>query len=122
MSARFTKDLADFMKKLDRRMDAVFLDAVGVALESIKIGHAISGAPGQPVQTGNLLNSWDQKVHSKTTATLFSTADYAEHIEEGIGMTVRSAVGGFHSVKMTVAAWSRIMNASVEKVVSQEGE
>jgi hypothetical protein len=53
---------------------------------------------------------------------LFSTADYAEHIEEGIGMTVRSAVGGFHSVKMTVAAWSRIMNASVEKVVSQEGE
>lgn len=124
MASNFKRDIAEFQRLLARRQRAAFLDAAGVALESIKVGSLLTGAPGQPVDTGNLRNSWEKEITSASTGRIFSTAEYAEAIEEGIGphgpMSVRSQVGGFHSAKLTVAAWDRIMSASVEKIVSKE--
>jgi len=73
------------------------------AERSIKFGSATTGAPGQPVRSGNLLRSFHQE-GSKSAQDIFivSRISYANIIENNFRRaTLRSAVGGFHSVKIT---------------------
>lgn len=105
--------------RLGTMLDAVFIGAVVLAHDSIKEGSPLTGAPGQPVDAGNLRNSWlfefDDPTHPKS-AVIGTAVEYAEPIEDGVGrfgpLTLRSAVGGFHSVHETVVNFDRILEES----------
>jgi hypothetical protein len=90
-----------------------FVRAVQLTTESIVEGSPITGAPGQPVRTGNLKASWQTSFESPLSARISTNVEYALPIEEGVGrfgpLTLRSAVGGFGSVKLTVANFDRVV-------------
>lgn len=92
-----------------------FTAVVLEAHQSIQSGSALTGAPGQPIDTGNLRNSWQVEFPTPDSAIIGTPVEYARPIEDGVGrfgpLTVRSAVGGFHSVAMTVANIDRIVDA-----------
>jgi hypothetical protein len=93
-------------------------------VRSIKRGSELTGAPGQPVASSTLLNSWIERRESPTLWEFATAVEYAEFIEDGgndIGpFTLRSEVGGFHSVKLTEAAWPDIV-AFAREAVRQRG-
>jgi hypothetical protein len=112
----FASDLAAFTAKLKARNQAVFVNTVSAVEASIKVGSAVTGSPGQPVQTSNLLNSWIPRFESATSATISTNVVYAPIIEDNIrGATLRSAVGGFHSVRYTVAGFERLVAVEVRR-------
>lgn len=93
------------------------LDAARYAVEemerSVVEGSELTGAPGQPVDTGNLFGSWQVTRPSKYEWLLSTNVEYAEYIEHGgndvAAFTLRSEVGGWHSVKLTEASWDRLV-------------
>lgn len=101
----FTSDLAAFTAKVEARQQAVFVNTAVAVKDSITVGSPVTGSPGQPVDTSNLLNSWQLSFPTQSTAEITTNVVYAPAIEEGVGphgaLTLRSAVGGFHSVAAT---------------------
>lgn len=114
----FQRDLADFVRKTEAKRRAVFLNTVSATKDSIVNGSPLTAAPGQPVDTGNLRNSWDHAFEGGgDAATIFTNVEYAPIIEDNVrGATLRSQVGGFHSVKLTVAGFEKIVDAETRKV------
>jgi hypothetical protein len=122
-----------FRDEWARDVNAVMADASAVldisaqlALQSIQFGSPLTAAPGQPVDKGNLRNSWQDERVSPTEHIVSTPIVYADNIEDGISshgtpMTLRSAVGGFHSVALTVSNFDRIVDAAVEAVGSAGG-
>lgn len=112
----FSTDVRQFILLVRARQKAVFVDAAGMAHDSIQNGSPITGAPGQPVQSSELLDSWQLRFDSDVAATIDTNKIYAPGIEDGVGkygpLTLRSRVGGFHSVKLTVAAWPQLIAAA----------
>lgn len=102
----------------------VFFGCVFDALASIKTGSAETGAPGQPVDTGNLRNSWQVEFDDPefpTEATIGTPVEYAQAVEDAVGphghvLYGKSGVGGSHSAKLTVATFQRIVDRNVERV------
>lgn len=95
-------------------------------------GEAYSGHP-EDQQGGRLRDSWTPEFPERWVWWYYTNVEYAEAIEEGQQepyttksgkkvtprpMTLRSAVGGFHSVKMTVAAFDLIVAKVAEEVQS----
>jgi hypothetical protein len=123
MSDNFEDAIAGFVVQLDGAEEAVFVGTVAAVEESIKIGSPITAAPGQPVQSGDLRNSYIPTVHGPREVEISSHLDYALPIEEGIGkhgpLTLRSAVGGFHSIKLTAAGFQRLVDDVVRKVTGR---
>lgn len=121
MSDNFEESIRAFALELEGKADAAFLGIVAAVHESITVGSPVTGAPGQPVDTGALRNSWQIENIAPGQARISTNLPYAEPIEDGVGahgpLTLRSAVGGFHSVKMTVAGFP----ALVDKVVRDLG-
>jgi hypothetical protein len=118
----FSGDLRAFAAKVEARQKDVFVGCVNTVRNSVVDGSAITGAPGQPVDTGYLKGSWRQEYPEQWVGSVLSyDAAYAEAIEEGQGkygpMTLRSEVGGFHSVKQTRAGWQNIVDSVVQEVV-----
>ena len=111
----FESDLAKFGDKLERRAKRVFIDAATEVHRSVQTGSVITGAPGQPVQTGALRASWQLTFPAPNEAHVVTAMVYAPVIEDAIGrfgaLVLRSSVGGFHSVKITRAGWHRIVDA-----------
>lgn len=115
----FADDLARFAEKIDARRQAVFVNTAAAVKDSIVNGSAITGAPGQPVDTGTLKNSWILAFDSPDTATVSTNIEYAPIIEDNVrGAVLRSTVGGFHSVRYTVAGFERLVAAEVAKAAS----
>lgn len=135
----FRDDLNAFAEKIERQAKEVHVRATGEVYGSVINGSPLSGAPGQPVDLGNLRDSW-QELHPEALLSEVSTnTEYAQAIEEGQQpphareqasatgvqqllitpgpMTLRSEVGGFHSVKLTRAAWPKIVEHAVQEVV-----
>lgn len=112
-AASFGDSLRLFAEKSTNVTLAVVDLADDIAFDSVTIGSGISGAPGQPVDTGDLFRSWKRERLSRWDRVMYSKLVYAWGIENAIGphgpITLRSLVGGFHSVKLTVAAWQRIV-------------
>jgi hypothetical protein len=103
----FGDDLLRFVTKCHTRTRATFAGVATKAHQSITVGHPATGAPGQPVDIGNLVNSWKLAL-TPVEATISTNVEYAPGIEDGIAASgkpiqFRSAVGGAHSVKLTVA-------------------
>lgn len=114
----FERDLAAFAAKTEAKRRAVFVNTVSAVKDSIVNGSSVTGAPGQPVQTANLKDSWDHEFAAGgEAATIFTNVEYAPVIEDNVrGATLRSQVGGFHSVKLTVAGFDRLVQGEAEKV------
>ena len=114
-------DLTAFRTLVVRRQAAIVADSALTVHRSVQEGSPITGAPGQPVDTGALRASWQIQFESPYTALVSTNLDYAPAIEDGVGpfgpMTQRSLVGGYHSVKLTIAGWQRVVDATVAKVV-----
>lgn len=107
-------DIARITVKLDK-MAAHMVPAIGAAvLESIQTGSPITGSPGQPVDTGALRASWQLTLPSPEVAEITTKIAYAKPIEDGIGphgpMTLRSEVGGFHSIRLTHDNFPRLLD------------
>lgn len=117
----FSSDLRAFALKVERKNKGVFLGAATGVQESVVDGSPVTGAPGQPVDTGSLKGSWQLTFPGQWEAELATRVEYAPAVEEGIGphgpMTLRSEVGGFHSVKATRANFDRL----VEQVNREQG-
>lgn len=120
----FADDLNRFVAKTKATTTAVYVGTATKVQESVKgsgvpgMVHPITGAPGQPVDTGNLRNSWTLRI-TPTEATISTNVKYAPAIEDGVGrygtMRVRSAVGGFHSVKLTVGNANGLQREAVRE-------
>ena len=103
----FSDDLLRFVTTVRDNNRAVYVGVATGAHESITVGSPITGAPGQPVDTGNLRSSFTLDI-GVDEATISTNVAYAPLIEEGIAasgkpISFKSAVGGAHSVKQTIA-------------------
>lgn len=97
-----------------------------LAHQSVQFGSEITGAPGQPVDQGVLRASVQLQLDATTPhASVGSNLEYAPGIEHGVGphgpLTLRSAVGGFHSFALTVAATDRLLAVAVRASESSNG-
>lgn len=97
-----------------------------LAHQSVQFGSEISAAPGQPVDEGALRASIQLQLDATTPrASVGSNLEYAPGIERGVGphgpLTLRSAVGGFHSCALTVAATDRLLAVAVRASESSNG-
>lgn len=131
----FDRDVAAWVEKVKRNAKSIHLNTVSEVQNGIQDGSAITGAPGQPVDTGNLRASWTVEHESDLQALVFTNVAYAESIEEGqqksykhyiSGKTVvprpivfKSAVGGAHSVALTRAGWAALVDAVVKDTVGE---
>ena len=105
----FESDLRAFAQKTERRAKDVFVESTVQVRRSIVEGSELTTAPGQPVDTGHLKASFIDNFTSPDTWQITTNTEYAPGIEDGVGITIRSPVGGSHSVKLTVAGWPRIV-------------
>jgi hypothetical protein len=129
----FADDLKRFTAKVETRSQAVFLNTVTAAYESITDGSALTGAPGQPVGQygpgyhegevgGELKASWQTRFVSPTVAEIVTNSPYAKQNEDGIarpgGGEYRhlSTEGGRFSVMKTAGAIQKIVDAETKKV------
>lgn len=124
-------DIKVFNNQLDRWSSDLF-EAIGrMASESIVEGSPLTGAPGQPVDTGVLKASWTRTYLDANTQLIASggqASAYNYIIENGIAdvasrsgnvtghtqvrLTLRSPVGGFHSVALTIASFPQLVAAA----------
>jgi hypothetical protein len=144
----YSEDIKRFRGVVQSNLLDVFTASALKVHESIVAGSALTGAPGQPVDTGFLRSSWivafqatpvypkppERKKSGRTdaspppaappqgsvgvvySASVSTNAEYAEYIEEGIRKT-RSKTGGPGSVKLTRAAWRRIVDEATKEQV-----
>lgn len=120
-AAAFVRDCRLHLSKTRQLNQRVFTDSVTEAYRSITVGSEITAAPGQPVQTGALLRSWVTDQQGDAHATISTGSPYAQQIEDGYrhgygALTLRSLVGGWHSVKLTRAGWHRIVDYVLNRV------
>jgi hypothetical protein len=114
--------LKEFAEKVQRRQRDIFVKCAQEVQRSVQEGSEITSAPGQPVQFGNLKGSWIPEFTGRWTWQTMTNAEYARGIEDGMGpngpLTLRSPVGGFHSVKLTRNGWEKIVKKVNKEVVS----
>jgi hypothetical protein len=116
----FGDQVRSFGLTVTTRNQRVFVNTAAAVQNSITNGSPITGSPGQPVQTGHLKASWQLTFPSQQEALISTNTVYAPQIEDGISwrgtpLTLRSAVGGFHSVKLTVLNFDRLVAAEAQK-------
>ena len=115
-------DIENFITVLRARQLRLHTEVANRIHASITHGSATTGAPGQPVQTGNLINSWKIIRFSPFQTQISTSVVYAPGIEDGesggvgTSLQLRSEVGGFHSVKMTRAGFQDLVNEVVRQV------
>ena len=135
----FGAQLRAFAEKVQKNRRTLAFNAGNAVRDSIQNGSALTAAPGQPVDTGFLKGSWQYIQESPDVALIATNVSYAPAIETGIrsdfdpagvtgkygvkggqigpalapgsgGPHRKSTVGGHHSVALTRAAWSRIVD------------
>ena len=132
----FGDEIHAFTVSMQAKTETAFANACALTLGSIQDGSAITGAPGQPVDTGTLKASWLLEFQDKDHATITTNIAYAPVIEDntrtaynpqgvkpkrpslkdGGTRRIKSTVGGHHSVKLTVAAWPKLVTAATNGV------
>lgn len=126
----FRDEIREFSRSVVTDSDALFVNIASAAHGSIQVGSPITGAPGQPVDTGALRASWQLLFVSRAEALIATDKAYALAIELGImlaragqvtghtgqRLTLRSSVGGFHSVQKTIDAWDALVDDERQKL------
>ena len=116
----FARDMQRFVDKARGRTTMLHDACIGHVYASITVGSSITGAPGQPVKSGDLLKSWKVAPGGRRATTrIYSDSPYADIIEDNKrGAVLRSSVGGFHSVKMTRIGWRALVAHELRRVKS----
>lgn len=120
MSAKFSGQIGYFSALIAARQRAIFLGVATALRTSVVDGSPITTAPGQPVDEGNLRTSWTENFPKPDVWELTTNVVYAPGIEDGVDLrtgkriTLRSEVGGFHSVKLTRAAFPKVVRTVVQ--------
>jgi hypothetical protein len=116
----FRDDLKRFSARIKTQERAVFVGVAAAAKASIVEGSPITGAPGQLVQSGNLRSSWQLEFESPTAALISTNVEYAPEMEHGVRdgreLHQRSAIGGFHSVALTIAGIEKLVHSERVKL------
>jgi hypothetical protein len=127
----FSEDLRSFDLLARQRVRDAFVACTEEVTKSVVDGSALTGAKGQPVDTGYLKSSWIGEWPSLNVYALHTNVAYAPVIEHndrafyddrgslpaqttrrtsgGGTASQKSTVGGNHSVKLTIAGWDRIV-------------
>lgn len=123
----FQKALYAFQVSSARRVKDAFAISITEVRRSVVEGSTLTGAPGQPVDIGTLRGSWTDNKVAPLVWELTSGLVYTKSIEDGVSyahggtpLTLRSTVGGFHSVKLTRAGWDKIVAFSVERAAGRK--
>ena len=119
----FADDMNAAKAMVNRRRRAVFHESVFSAHRSIATGSPLTGSQGQPVLYGALRQSYQIEILSAVLARVASALKYARSIEDGVSyahggipLTIRSAVGGTHSIQRTVLNFDRIVADATARV------
>lgn len=116
----FGLDVKRFSEKAMNHARKIADRATEMAYSSIVEGSPLTGAPGQPVDTGALKGSWIIQF-GPLRNEISSHLIYAPMIEDGTragrALVLRSQVGGFHSLALTRIAWSKIVDEATRQVV-----
>jgi len=114
----FKQQMEDIVRDIRIGFDDLYDAVAEHCFRSITVGSPITGAPGQPVKTGRLLKSWRRQGTARSkNISIYTQVPYAPIIEDNLrGATLRSSVGGFHSVKMTVMGFHRIVTYELEQL------
>ena len=117
----FQRDILRFTALVRERQIAVHKGVARELRTSVVDGSEVTGAPGQPVQSSNLKTSWQPSFPEKLLWQLITNVIYAPGIEDAVGphgeIQLRSEVGGFHSVKITVANYHTVVAMVMREVV-----
>ncbi len=127
----FAEQLSRFVDVSTRLTEAVFEGASDLALQSIQDGSAITGAPGQRVDTGYMKGGFIMEIESKERRLITTNVAYAPvhefddpeaydpsgvdrpegftGTEPGAGDEKPSTVGGPHSVDLTITGWPKLV-------------
>jgi hypothetical protein len=106
----FDDQLNRFVLKVETKSRAVFVGVTTEVQRSVVFGSELTSAPGQPVDTGNLRDSWIGEFLDATTWQLTTNVDYAQIVEENVrGVTFKNH--GPRSVLLTVLHFPRIVAA-----------
>jgi hypothetical protein len=116
MSDHFKQQLAAFMTKTDARLERVTDRVSEMARDSIRVGSPITGAPGQPVLSGRLRDSWFRSRLGQFLWRIASDAPYAATVEFKTHAK-RFANHGPHSVRLTVVGFKRLLAAALREVL-----
>lgn len=119
----FASDLALFDAKIRTRQKRIFFGTANAMHRSIVFGSTVTGAPGQPVDQGDLKNSWFAEHIAEFLFATSTPIAYAPGIEAGRSqktgrrLILRSSTGGFHSVEITKDQFQKLVNSVVRKLV-----
>ena len=126
----FLAKVRGWREAVERGEREAFVEVATAVRDSVVDGSPVTGAPGQPVDEGNLKGSWQLTFPAQDKALVATNAAYAPAVEEGqqapyttsagtpvapAPMTLRSATGGFHSVKLTQAGWQALVDDVVRR-------
>lgn len=133
----FADDVRRFSVKIHGQPGEVLEGMVAAMHDSITNGSAVTGAPGQPVDTGFLKNSWQPEVApDRLSGAVYTNTAYAPVIEyntrtaydpkgerparaPGGGAnrpSIKSTVGGHGSVRLTLAGADRLQAVVVAEL------
>jgi hypothetical protein len=111
----FTDRIRRFTASVATDLPVLFVAIATHAHRSAQEGSPVTGARGQPVQSGNLRLSIQLEFPTPTSARISTNVIYARDIEDGVRLArsgqvtgstsqrlvLRSPVGGFHSFRLT---------------------
>jgi hypothetical protein len=112
----FRADMRRFMIHCDSNLAAITVGSVELAQRSIQYGSDLTGSPGQPEQSGDLIVSWTIEAIDARRARIYTMSPYAESNEDGIARpgggpyVLRSARGGRWSVRKTRIGFYKIVD------------
>lgn len=106
----FESDVNRFIAKTEQRAKDIFVASTVEVKRSVVEGSSITTSKGQPVDTGALRASWADNFLSATLWQLQTNIAYAPAVENRVMTDRPSEVGGHHSVKLTEAGFSRIVD------------
>lgn len=112
--SKFDDEIEAHLENLDRALLQTFRGSAEDVQDSITNGSAVTGAPGQPVQSGHLKGSFIPQFLEKWIWETTTMVVYAPFIEEG-GYVKHSKVGGPHSVRLTRIGWDKIVEVNAKK-------
>jgi hypothetical protein len=130
----FTDEVRVFALKVEVKSKDVITEAGVEVQRSLVEGSEITGAPGQPVDTGALRASFVPERLGDYEWQITTNLVYAPSVEDGVqapyvtarGTTVtplpmrfRSAVGGAHSLALTRASWESIVEVATDRTADR---
>lgn len=105
----FDSDIDSFIAHMEEEKERIETAAAAEVFRSVVFGSEITGAPGQPVHSGELRDSWTM-VKGENETVISSDHHAAVPVEENWS-NVTFHNHGPHSVALTEAGWQRIVDA-----------